>query len=288
VTRAGLDGRFARYLRDIHKFPLLTAEEEDLLARRWREQGDLDAAQRLVTSHLRLVAKIATQYRGYGRPLSELVSEGSIGMLQAVKRFDPDRGFRLATYAIWWIRAAIMEYILQSCSLVKMGTTAAQSKLFFNLRRLKGRLQATDGEPSPETVKKIATELGVSEADVVSMNQRVAAPDYSLNTSTGGVDGESVDEWIARLADDAPSQETVVAELAELRQRRRLVRGALNALDARERDIILERRVRERPTTLGQLSERYAVSRERIRQIEGRALEKMRRRVRMAMASVPG
>lgn len=287
MTRAALDGGLARYLREIDKFPLLAAEEEAFLARRWREHGDLEAAHRLITSHLRLVAKIAIQYRGYGRPLCELVSEGSIGMLTAVKRFDPDRGFRLATYAIWWIRAAIMEYVVRSCSLVKMGTTAAQRRLFFNLRRLKGRLAAIDGEPPPETVKTIATELGVSEADVVSMDQRLAAPDYSLNTPMGRADGEGADEWIALLVDDAPSQETVVAELAELRQRRHLVLGALKQLDPRERDIILER-FSERPTTLGQLSERYAVSRERIRQIEGRALAKMRKRVRMTIASAPG
>ena len=232
MARAAFDDSLAPYLRQIQKFPLLTPDEEYRLAKRWRDHGDLDAVQRLVTSHLRLVVKVATLYRGYGRPISELVSEGSIGMLQAVKRFDPDRGFRLATYAVWWIRAAIMEYILQSYSLVKMGTTAAQRKLFFNLRRLKGRLQAMDdGDLSPETINKIAAELDVPEADVVSMNQRLAGPDYSLNTPAGGTDAEGAGEWLTMLADEAPDQETVVVECAERRQRCQLVRGALKHLD---------------------------------------------------------
>jgi RNA polymerase sigma-32 factor len=278
------DTGLARYLREIHKLPLLTLEEEYMLAKRWRENGDLGAVQRLVTSHLRLVAKVAMQYRGYGRPISELVSEGSIGLLQAAKRFDPNRGVRLATYAIWWIRAAIMEYILQSRSLVKMGTTGAQKKLFFNLRRLKGRLQVIDdGDPPPEAVKMIAAELGVSEADVVSMNRRLAAPDYSLNTPVGSAGAEGAGEWLTLLVDDAPDQETVVVESAERRWRRQLVRGALKHLDPRERDIILQRRFKNKPATFGDLGERYAVSPERIRQIEGRALEKIRRTVRMAM-----
>ena len=289
MARAAFDDSLALYLRQIQKFPLLTPDEEYRLAKRWREHGDLDAVQRLVTSHLRLVVKVAMLYRGYGRPISELVSEGSIGMLQAVKRFDPDRGFRLATYAVWWIRAAIMEYILQSYSLVKMGTTAAQRKLFFNLRKLKGRLQAMDdGDLSPETINKIAAELGVPEADVVSMNQRLAGPDYSLNTPPDRTDAEGADEWLTMLADEAPDQETVVAECAERRQRRQLVRGALNRLDPRERDIILERNFKDKPTTLVELSERYALSPERVRQIEGRALEKMRRTVRTTMTLAYG
>jgi RNA polymerase sigma-32 factor len=279
------DSSFARYLRDIHKFPLLTPEEEYALAKRWREHGDLDAAQRIATSHLRLVAKIAMQYRGYGRPISDLVSEGSIGMLEAVKRFDPDRGCRVATYAIWWIRAAIMDYIIQSCSLVKMGKTAAQRKLFFNLRRLKRRLQAIDeGDLLPETVTKIAAELDVSEADVVSMGQRLAAPDYSLNVP--GEDAKGAGEWLTLLADDAPDQETIVAERSERRRQRRLVSGALNHLDPRERDIVLQRHFRDKPATLGELSERHAISCERIRQIEGHALKKMRQTVHLAMIPI--
>jgi RNA polymerase sigma-32 factor len=283
------DTGLARYLREIHKLPLLTLEEEYMLAKRWRENGDLGAVQRLVTSHLRLVAKVAMQYRGYGRPISELVSEGSVGLLQAAKRFDPDRGFRLATYAIWWIRAAIMEYILQSRSLVKMGTTGAQKKLFFNLRRLKGRLQVIDdGDPPPEAVKKIAAELCVSEADVVSMNRRLAAPDYSLNTPLDRAGAEGAGEWLTLLVDDAPDQETVVVESAERRWRRQLVRGALKHLDPRERDIILQRRFKNEPTTFGDLGERYSVSAERIRQIEGHALEKIRRTVRLSMIPAYG
>jgi RNA polymerase sigma-32 factor len=225
------------------------------------------------------------QYRGYGRPISDLVSEGSIGMLEAVKRFDPDRGCRVATYAIWWIRAAIMDYVIQSCSLVKMGKTAAQRKLFFNLRRLKRRLQ-DDGDLSLETVTKIATELGVSEADVVSVSQRLAAPDYSLNVP--GEDAKGAGEWLTLLADDAPDQETIVAERSERQRQRRLVSGALIHLDPRERDIVLERHFKDEPATLGELSKRHAISCERIRQIEGQALKKMRQTVHLAMIPIGG
>jgi len=251
------EGNLGRYLQEIRKFPMLEQGEEYMLAKRWREHADPEAAHRLVTSHLRLVAKIAMGYRGYGLPLSELISEGNVGMMQAVKRFDPDRGFRLATYAMWWIRASIQEYILHSWSLVKMGTTAAQKKLFFNLRKLKGQLQAIeDGDLSPENVKKIATELGVPEVDVVNMNRRLAAPDHSLN---------------------AP-----LSERQELGLRRDLLRRAMTHLTPRERDIIVERRLKEVPTTLEDLSQRYNISRERVRQIEVRAFEKLQRAIKTA------
>jgi RNA polymerase sigma-32 factor len=252
------EGNLGRYLREIRKFPMLAPEEEYMLAKRWREHEDPDAAHRLVTSHLRLVAKIAMGYRGYGLPLSELISEGNVGMMQAVKRFDPDRGFRLATYAMWWIRAAIQEYILHSWSLVKMGTTAAQKKLFFNLRKLKGQLQAIDeGDLSPENVTKIATELGVPEADVVSMNRRLAAPDHSLNAPLKS-DGEG--EWQDWLVDDVSDQETNLSERQELGLRRDLLRGAMSHLTERERDILIER----------------------VRQIEVRAFEKLQKAIKTA------
>ena len=272
------EGNLARYLQEIRKFPMLQPEEEYMLAKRWREHGDPDAAHRLVTSHLRLVAKIAMGYRGYGLPLSELISEGNVGMMQAVKRFDPERGFRLATYAMWWIRAAIQEYILHSWSLVKMGTTAAQKKLFFNLRKLKGQLQAIEeGDLSPENVTKIATELGVPEADVVSMNRRLAAPDHSLNAQLRS-DGEG--EWQDWLVDDVQDQETSLGERQELGLRRDLLKSAMDHLTPRERDILNERRLREVPTTLEDLSQRYNISRERVRQIEVRAFEKLQKTIK--------
>jgi RNA polymerase sigma-32 factor len=267
-------------LSEIRKFPMLQPEEEYMLAKRWREHGDPGAAQRLVTSHLRLVAKIAMGYRGYGLPLSELISEGNVGMMQAVKRFDPDRGFRLATYAMWWIRASIQEYILHSWSLVKMGTTAAQKKLFFNLRKLKGQLQAIDeGDLSPENVRKIATELGVPEADVISMNRRLAAPDHSLNAPLRA-DGEG--EWQDWLVDDVEDQETSLSERQELSLRRDLLRGAMAHLTPRERDILVARRLTEVPTTLEDLSQKYGISRERVRQIEVRAFEKLQKAIKTA------
>ncbi len=274
------EGNLARYLQEIRKFPMLEAEEEYMLAKRWREHADPEAAQRLVTSHLRLVAKIAMGYRGYGLPLSELISEGNVGMMQAVKRFDPDRGFRLSTYAMWWIRAAIQEYILHSWSLVKMGTTAAQKKLFFNLRKLKGQLQAIDeGDLSPENVSKIARELEVPEADVVSMNRRLASPDHSLNAPLRG-DGEG--EWQDWLVDDADNQEVSLADRQELGLRRDLLRSAMSHLTDRERDILVERRLREEPTTLEDLSQKYGISRERVRQIEVRAFEKLQKVIKSA------
>jgi RNA polymerase sigma-32 factor len=258
---------------------MLTAEEELELSKRWRDKEDLEAAHKLVTSHLRLVAKIAMGYRGYGLPVGELISEGNVGMMQAVKRFDPDRGFRLATYAMWWIRAAIQEYILHSWSLVKMGTTAAQKKLFFNLRRLKGQMQAIDdGDLQPEQVAKIATTLGVPEQDVVSMNRRLAAPDHSLNAP---VRADSEGEWQDWLVDEGESQETELADREELSGRKALLGGALKGLNDRERHILIERRLKDNPTTLEELSQQYNISRERVRQIEVRAFEKLQKAMRM-------
>ncbi|MGH7007184.1 MAG: RNA polymerase sigma factor RpoH, partial [Stellaceae bacterium] len=272
------EGNLARYLAEIRRFPMLAPEEEYMLAKRWREHGDKDAAHKLVTSHLRLVAKIAMGYRGYGLPLSELISEGNVGMMQAVKRFDPDRGFRLATYAMWWIRAAIQEYVLHSWSLVKMGTTAAQKKLFFNLRKIKGQLQAIeDGDLSPENVKRIAKELAVPESDVVSMNRRLSAPDNSLNVPLRA-DGDG--EWQDWLVDEGPTQETRLGDRQELGLRRDLLRTAMTHLTVRERDILVERRLKDEPATLEDLSRRYGISRERVRQIEVRAFEKLQRAIK--------
>jgi len=251
-----------------------------MLAKRWREHGETEAAHKLVTSHLRLVAKIAMGYRGYGLPLSELISEGNVGMMQAVKRFDPDRGFRLATYAMWWIRAAIQEYILHSWSLVKMGTTAAQKKLFFNLRKLKGQMQALEeGDLTPEHVQKIAKDLDVPEADVVSMNRRLGAPDHSLNAPLR-IDGDG--EWMDWLVDEEPSQEIALAEREELGKRQKLLRRAMKGLNDRERHILTERRLKDDPTTLEELSRQYGISRERVRQIEVRAFDKLQKAIRNA------
>ncbi len=269
------EGNLSRYLQDIRKFPMLTPDEELSLAKRWRDQGDEQAAHRLVTSHLRLVAKIAMGYRGYGLPVGELISEGNVGMMQAVKRFDPERGFRLATYAMWWIRAAIQEYILHSWSLVKMGTTAAQKKLFFNLRRLKGQMAALeDGDLQPEVVTKIAKTLQVPEQDVVSMNRRLSAPDNSLNAP---VRADSEGEWQDWLVDDAESQETELAERQDMSSRKDMLNGALRTLNERERHILIERRLKDEPTTLEELSQQYNISRERVRQIEVRAFEKLQK-----------
>jgi RNA polymerase sigma-32 factor len=276
------EGNLTRYLQDIRKFPMLTAEEELSLSKRWRDAEDMEAAHKLVTSHLRLVAKIAMGYRGYGLPLGELISEGNVGMMQAVKRFDPDRGFRLATYAMWWIRAAIQEYILHSWSLVKMGTTAAQKKLFFNLRRLKGQMQAIDdGDLQPEQVAKIAHALAVPEQDVISMNRRLTAPDHSLNAPVRA-DGEG--EWQDWLVDDSASQETEIGDRQELNGRKALLKGALATLNQRERHILIERRLKDEPTTLEDLSQHYAISRERVRQIEVRAFEKLQKAMHTQVA----
>jgi len=275
-----VEGNLSRYLQEIRKFPMLEPGEEYVLAKSWREHGDVDSAHKLVTSHLRLVAKIAMGYRGYGLPLAELISEGNVGMMQAVKRFDPERGFRLATYAMWWIRASIQEYILHSWSLVKMGTTAAQKKLFFNLRRLKGQMQAIEeGDLSPERVKAIAEKLEVSEADVVSMNRRLQSPDHSLNAPLRQ-DGEG--EWQDWLVDDEQNQEARYAEDEELSKRRRLLNNAMETLNDRERHILTERRLRDNPTTLEDLSQEYDISRERVRQIEVRAFEKLQKAIRNA------
>ncbi len=270
------ESNLARYLQDIRKFPLLTPEEEFMLGKSWKEHGDTQAAHRLVTSHLRLVAKIAMGYRGYGLPLTDLISEGNVGMMQAVKRFEPDKGFRLATYAMWWIRASIQEYILHSWSLVKMGTTAAQKKLFFNLRRLKGQMKAIeDGDLSPEAVRKIATTLDVPEADVVSMNRRLAGPDSSLNAPLrADIEGAEWQDW---LVDETQSQEASLGERQELNQRQSLLAEGMKSLNDRERRILNARRLQDEPMTLEDLSKEYNISRERVRQIEVRAFEKLQK-----------
>ena len=275
------DRNLARYLQHIRKFPMLSPEEEQDLARRWVEQGDVQAAHKLVTSHLRLVAKIAMGYRGYGLPLNELISEGNVGMMQAVIRFDPSRGFRLATYSMWWIRAAIQEYILHSWSLVKMGTTAAQKKLFFNLRKLKGQMQAIeDGDLLPEHVTSIATRLNVPETDVIQMNRRIGNPDTSLNAP---LREEGDGEWQDWLVDQDEGQENRLANTEEMDSRRELLAGAMETLSERERQILAERRLKENPTTLEHLSQRYGISRERVRQIEVRAFEKLQKSVKNAV-----
>jgi RNA polymerase sigma-32 factor len=276
------EGNLSRYLQEIRKFPMLTPEEEYALAKRWKEEGDTEAAHKLVTSHLRLVAKIAMGYRGYGLPVGELISEGNVGMMQAVRRFDPDRGFRLATYAMWWIRAAIQEYILHSWSLVKMGTTAAQKKLFFNLRRLKAQMSALEeGDLQAEQVAKIARTLQVPEQDVVSMNRRLASPDHSLNAP---VRADSEGEWQDWLVDDQENQETELAERQDMSNRRQLLNEALKTLNERERHILIERRLKDEPTTLEELSQQYNISRERVRQIEVRAFEKLQKSMKAQIA----
>ncbi|MGF1649558.1 MAG: RNA polymerase sigma factor RpoH [Hyphomicrobiaceae bacterium] len=276
-------GGLNRYLEEIRRFPMLEPHEEYMLAKRLQEHEDAEAAQRLVTSHLRLVARIAMGYRGYGLPIGEVISEGNVGLMQAVKRFDPDRGFRLATYAMWWIRASIQEYILRSWSLVKMGTTAAQKKLFFNLRRVKGQIQALEeGDLKPENVKTIATRLGVSEDDVISMNRRLSG-DASLNSPLRA-DSES-GEWQDWLVDDTPDQETAYADREELQQRRSFLAEAIGTLNERERRIFEARRLTDDPITLEELSTEFGVSRERIRQIEVRAFEKVQKAVQKAAAA---
>ena len=273
-------GGLTRYLEEIRQFPMLEQEQEFMLAKSWREHDDRDAAHQLVTSHLRLVARIAMGYRGYGLPIGEVISEGNVGLMQAVKRFDPDRGFRLATYAMWWIRAAIQEYILRSWSLVKMGTTASQKKLFFNLRKIKGQLKALEeGDLHPDNVKKIATRLGVPEDDVISMNRRLAG-DSSLNAPVRN-DAES-GEWMDWLVDDRIDQETALADSEEKEQRHHMLQDALQGLNERERRVFEARRLAEDPLTLEQLSTEFGVSRERIRQIEVRAFEKVQKAVQKA------
>jgi RNA polymerase sigma-32 factor len=273
-----------RYLEEIRRFPMLEPQEEYMLAKRWREHGDRDAAHRLVTSHLRLVAKIAMGYRGYGLPISEVISEGNVGLMQAVKRFEPEKGFRLATYAMWWIKAAIQEYILRSWSLVKMGTTANQKKLFFNLRKAKSRISALDeGDMRPDQVKLIAKRLGVTEQDVIDMNRRLGG-DASLNAPIRE-DGDS-GEWQDWLADDSESQETVMAAHEELDNRRKALSSALGVLNDRERRIFEARRLVDDPVTLEELAEEFGVSRERVRQIEVRAFEKVQKAVKNKVAAM--
>ncbi|MGQ4273449.1 RNA polymerase sigma factor RpoH [Terrihabitans sp. B22-R8] len=277
------DSGLSRYLDEIRRYPMLGADEEFMLAKSWREHGDRDAAHQLVTSHLRLVAKIAMGYRGYGLPIGEVISEGNVGLMQAVKRFEPDKGFRLATYAMWWIRAAIQEYILRSWSLVKMGTTANQKKLFFNLRKAKSQISALDeGDLRPDQVKTIATRLGVSEDDVVSMNRRLSG-DSSLNSPLRSDEADS-GEWQDWLVDESASQESILAESEELDNRRAALKQAMGVLNDRERRIFEARKLAEEPITLEELSTEFGVSRERVRQIEVRAFEKVQQAVRDSVA----
>ncbi|HEY4078343.1 MAG TPA: RNA polymerase sigma factor RpoH [Rhizomicrobium sp.] len=271
----------SRYLTEIRKFPLLAPEEEFMFAKRWKEHEDPEAARKLVTSHLRLVAKIAMGYRGYGLPVSEIVSEGNVGLMQAVKRFDPDRGFRLATYAMWWIRAAIQEYVLRSWSMVKMGTTAAQKKLFFNLRKAKNNIGAIEeGDLTPDHLATLSDQLGVTATEVTEMNRRLSGGDASLNAPLRS-DGES--EWQDWLADDTADQETRLAEREEMGERHGLLVDAMKELTERERDIIQARRLQDDPATLEELSQKYGVSRERVRQIEVRAFEKLQRGMKASL-----
>lgn len=273
------EGNLARYLDEIRRFPMLSAEEEYTLAKDWRDQGNIEAAHKLVTSHLRLVAKIAMGYRGYGLPMGELIAEGNLGMMHAVKRFEPEKGFRLSTYAMWWIKASIQEYILRSWSLVKIGTTAAQKKLFFNLRRIKGQIKAVeDGDLSAEQVERIADELNVSEDEVVSMNRRMAGGDHSLNAPVSS-DGESM-EWMDWLVDERETHEATFEEAEEYDARRKLLIDAMKDLNDREVAIIEARRLSDTPETLENLSQRFGISRERVRQIESRAFEKLQIAVR--------
>ena len=271
------EGSLSRYLTDIRKFPMLEAQEEYDLAKEYAEKSSVKSAHKLVTSHLRLVAKIAMGYRGYGLPIGEIISEGNVGLMQAVKKFDADRGFRLATYAMWWIRASIQEYILRSWSLVKIGTTAAQKKLFFNLRRLKGEINAIDGgELNPDQVTEIADRLGVQESEVMSMDGRLSTGDQSLNAPMRA-DGADGDQWQDWLTDESDSQETVLIENDELQARRQVLLSTMSHLNPREQEILQARRLQDEPATLEELSQKFDVSRERIRQIEGRAFEKLRK-----------
>ncbi len=281
---AGESG-LSRYLSEIRKFPLLTAEDEYMYAKRWQAHEDPEAARQLVTSHLRLVAKIAMGYRGYGLPLSEVVSEGNVGLMQAVKRFDPDKGFRLATYAMWWIRAAIQEYVLRSWSMVKLGTTAAQKKLFFNLRKAKNHIGAIEeGDLTPEHTGQLADRLGVSAREVTEMNRRLSGPDSSLNAPLRA-EGES--EWQDWLADETPDQETRLAEREEMGDRHVLLENAMGELTEREQEIIRARRLRDDPATLEELSQKFDISRERVRQIEVRAFEKLQKAMKAALNNAP-
>ena len=278
------DSGLTQYLKEIRRFSMLEQHEEYMLARRWREHGDSEAAHRLVTSHLRLVARIAMGYRGYGLPIAEVISEGNVGLMQAVKRFEPEKGFRLTTYAMWWIKAAIQEYILRSWSLVKIGTTANQKKLFFNLRKAKSQICAfEEGDLRPDQVNLIAERLGVSEQDVIDMNRRLGG-DTSLNTPIR--DDDNSGEWQDWLLDDTPSQERVLVESEDFDNRRKALGEALSALNSREQRIFVGRRLTDQPTTLDELAEEFGVSRERVRQIEVRAFEKVRNAVRRRIAAI--
>jgi len=271
------EGNLAFYLQEIKKFPLLTAEEEYMLAKRYKEHGDTDAAHKLVTSHLRLVAKIAMGYRGYGLPVTDLISEGNVGIMQAVKKFDPERGFRLATYAMWWIRAQIQEYVLHSWSLVKIGTTAAQKKLFFNLKKLKNQLTSIDsGDLSPENAREIATRLNVKEAEVLDMNNRLFSGDQSLNVQVGN---EGDTEWQDMLVDSHESQDNIIANADELSYRKKIFEKATEILNDREKEIIKLRKLKDKPVKLEELSKKFNISRERVRQIEEKAFEKLKKQV---------
>ena len=280
VPNLNPDSNLSRYLQDIRKFPLLEPEEEYMLAKRWKEHEDQEAAAKMVNSHLRLVAKIAMGYRGYGLPLGEIISEGNVGLMQAVKRFEPEKGFRLATYAMWWIRASIQEYILRSWSLVKIGTTAAQKKLFFNLRRMKGEIKALEeGDLNKENLEKIATTLDVSEEEVSNMNRRMSGPDSSLNAP---LRADSEGEWQDWLVDESDNQETILADQEEMNERRKMLLDAMEILNERERKILAARRLQEDPQTLEELSQEYGISRERVRQIEVRAFEKLQKAMKSA------
>jgi len=271
------EGNIAIYLQEIKKFPLLTAEEEYMLAKRYKEHGDSDAAHKLVTSHLRLVAKIAMGYRGYGLPVTDLISEGNVGIMQAVKKFDPEKGFRLATYAMWWIRAQIQEYVLHSWSLVKIGTTAAQKKLFFNLKKLKNQLQSIEEDNlSPENIREIATRLDVKEAEVISMEGRLFSNDQSLNTPVGF---EAETEWQDMLVDNSETQDKIIENKNELQYRQKLFNKALKILNPREKEIIMLRRLKDKPKKLEELSNHFKISRERVRQIEEKAIEKLQKEI---------
>ena len=280
------DGNLSRYLEQIRSFPMLEQKQEYMLAKAWKDHGDVDSAHQMVTSHLRLVAKIAMGYRGYGLPVADLISEGNLGMMHAVKKFEPEKGFRLATYAMWWIKAAIQEYILRSWSLVKIGTTAGQKKLFFNLRRIKGQIQAIDdGDLKPEQVTQIATQLNVTEDEVMSMNQRMAGNDRSLNVPLSR-DGEGGGEWQDWLQDDSPDQEATFADHEEYDARKNLMLDAMQGLNPREQRILAARRLSEPPLTLEDLATEFNISRERIRQIEVRAFEKLQKAVRDKAAAL--
>ena len=280
ISNLDPDSNLSRYLQNIRKFPMLEAEEEYMLAKRWKEQDDQEAAAKMVNSHLRLVAKIAMGYRGYGLPLGDIISEGNVGLMQAVKRFEPEKGFRLATYAMWWIRASIQEYILRSWSLVKIGTTAAQKKLFFNLRRLKGEIKAIEeGDLKRESLEKIATALDVSEEDVINMNRRMSGRDASLNTP---LKADTETEWQDRLVDESDNQETTLANHEEMNERRKVLHEAMGILNEREQIILAARRLSENPQTLEELSQKHSISRERVRQIEARAFEKIQKFIQAA------